>query len=157
MHKTYIKTLSQFVFIKILRANERFVVKHFMNQHIIKNFIEAFQNEKKRRQKGKKLNLLSEESSGPQFFSPNKVQAARDRLKAKETEKTQKQQDLEGKKALAAATKKQKKEDKAEKVKKTLEKKILNAELKKKKMTEMQVQKDLKNKASKMRGGGSHL
>ena len=155
MHKAYIKVSSQSVFTKILRANERLAVEHSIDQHIIKGLTEALRNEKKRKERGKKLNLLGEEGSGPQFFSSGKVQVARNRLEVKETEKVQKQQDLEEKKALAAAAKKHKEEAKAQRLRKALEKKILNAELKEKKMAERQVQKDLKNTASEVLGGGS--
>ena len=155
MHKEYLKAPTQPRFMKILRANERLAADHSIDQHIIRGLNSALRNEKKRRQRGKRLNLLGDGDSGPQFFSPSKVQAARDRLEAKEMERTQKQQELEGKKALTAAAKKQKEDDKAQRSKIATEKKILSAELREKKLAEKQVQKDLKNTASEIGEGSS--
>ena len=89
MHKLYFKQPSDLLLTKIIRANERLVSEHAIDQHIIQGLNTALKIEKKRRQRGKGLNLLGEEASGPQFFSPSKVHAARDVLKAKETEKLQ--------------------------------------------------------------------
>lgn len=94
--------------VRILRANERLAAERSIDQHIIRGFTISLREEKKRRQRGKRLNLLGVEDSGPQFFSPSKVQAARDRQAVKEDEKLQKQQEIEERKALATAARHQK-------------------------------------------------
>jgi hypothetical protein len=68
--------------------------------------------EKKKRQRGKHLNLLGEEDSGLQFFSPGRIQAARERQEAKKAEEAQRQLDIDARKALAAANKQRKEMEK---------------------------------------------
>ena len=97
---------------KLFRANERLTSQHSVDQHIIKGLTVSLRNEKKKRQRGKRLNLLGEEDSGPQFFSPQRVQAARQFQATKDTEEVLRQQQILDKKALAATRKAQKEEDK---------------------------------------------
>lgn len=141
IHRAYQNAPSSPLLAKILRANERLASEHSIDQHIIRGLNAALRNEKKRRQRGKRLNMLGEEASGPQFYSPGKVQAARDRQTVIEAEKLQKQQDLEEKRALAAAAKQQKAMEKAERMKIMAEKKILNEQAKQAKLAEKQAQK----------------
>ena len=77
--------------------------------------------EKKKRQWGKRLNLLGEEDSGPQFFSPGRVRAAREQQEAKKVEEAQRQQDINTRKALAAANKQRKEIEKQQRVEKVAE------------------------------------
>ena len=58
----------------------------------------ALKAEKKKQNRGKRLNLLGEEDDGPQLFSPSRVQAARDFAHYKEVEKEQQKRDVEEKK-----------------------------------------------------------
>jgi hypothetical protein len=44
--------------------------QHAVDKHIKKGLIETVISEKKRRQRGKKLNILGKEDHGLQFFSP---------------------------------------------------------------------------------------
>ncbi|SLM33726.1 hypothetical protein LPUS_02273 [Lasallia pustulata] len=60
----------------------------------------ALREEKRRRKRGKRLNLLGEEESGPQFFSPGRVTAVRTWQAEKEEEEQQHWQDIESRKAL---------------------------------------------------------
>ena len=71
----------------------------------------ALREEKRRRKRGKRLNLLGEEESGPQFFSPGRVTAARTWQAEKEEEEQQHRQDMESQKALVAFKKLQKEEE----------------------------------------------
>ena len=66
---------------------------------MIKGLQEALKMEKKKRRKGKKLNLLGQEDSRPQFFSPLKVQTAREFQALKEENKIIERQEIEEKKA----------------------------------------------------------
>ena len=85
-----------------------------VQQHITRGLHKALDLEKKRRQRGKKLNLLGEEGGGPIFFSPSKVQRAKALQQAKDAE-TQQKKDLQAEKKAQQATRKQEKErEKAE-------------------------------------------
>jgi hypothetical protein len=68
-----------------------------VQQHITRGLHKALDLEKKRRQRGKKLNLLGEEGGGPIFFSPSKVQRAKALQQAKDAE-TQQKKDLQAEK-----------------------------------------------------------
>jgi len=72
----------------------------------------SLKNEKKKKQRGKRLNLLNEEDSGPQFFNLQRVQAARQFQATKDAEEVLRQQQILDKKALAVTRKAQKEEDK---------------------------------------------
>ena len=85
-----------------------------MDIHVQNGLIEALKQEKKRRHLEKRLNLVGEEESGPQFFSPSRVQAARDYQASKETEEAKRQQGIKDIKAAAAAQKEQKEKEKNE-------------------------------------------
>ena len=78
IQRQYIKALDPTLLSLVFRANEHLASQHSVDQHVRRGLTEALRHEKKRRQQGKRLNLLGEEDSGPQFFSPGRVQAARD-------------------------------------------------------------------------------
>ena len=61
--------------------------------------------EKKKRRRGKKLNLLGQEDSRLQFFSPLKVQTAREFQALKEENEIIKRQKIEERKAQKATKK----------------------------------------------------
>src|SRR5450432_1396398 len=62
----------------ILHGHEKLAAQHSIDEHIINGLQEAFQIEKKKRARGKRLNLVGQEGdSGPHFFSPSQIQAAR--------------------------------------------------------------------------------
>jgi hypothetical protein len=82
--------------------------------HITRGLHKALSLEKKRRQRGKRLNLLGEEAGGPIFFSPSKVQRAKALQQAKDVEAQQKKDMQAEKKAQQAAKKQQKELEKAE-------------------------------------------
>ena len=69
----------------------------------------ALQLERRKRQRGKRLNLVGEEEFGPQFYSPTKVQAAQAFANSQKAEVEKKHLEIEAKKRLAN----QKKEKKA--------------------------------------------
>ena len=92
-----------------------------MDHHVVKGLTKALKHEKKRRQRGQRLNLLGEDDSGPQFFSPGRVQGARDYQDQKDINEAQRQQDIADKKAAAAIKKAQKEADKIQRVFLTLQ------------------------------------
>jgi hypothetical protein len=99
---------------KIFQANIDLAAQVAIQKHIISGLKEAIQIEKKKRQRGKKLNLLGEEDCGPQFFSPRRIQAARLYRDAKEAIREADRQRITNKKSQAAANKVQKEAAKAE-------------------------------------------
>jgi hypothetical protein len=50
---------------KIFRANKRLAAQYSIDQHVVRGLTTALQDKKKRRKRGKRLNLLGEEDSGP--------------------------------------------------------------------------------------------
>ena len=90
---------------KLFRANLTLATQHEIDHHIEQGLIKALKDEKKRRRRGKKLNLLGEEDSGPQFFSPARIQAARDYQESKETNEALRKQEINDKKSAAACQK----------------------------------------------------
>ena len=69
--------------------------------------------EKKKRRRGKKLNLLGQEDSRLQFFNLLKVQTAREFQALKEENEIIERQEIEERKAQRAVKKQQKEEEKA--------------------------------------------
>ena len=68
--------------------SETLASQHSLDTQTIINLQIALAKEKQRRKRGKKLDLLGEEhSAGAEFWSPNKVQRARDYNDTKETDK----------------------------------------------------------------------
>ena len=95
---------------KLFKANLYLSAQYAIDRHIKEGLIETIKNKKKKRQRGKHMNLLGEEESGPQFFSPTHIQAARDYQEIKEAEKAQQQQETANRKAAAKEKKKEKEE-----------------------------------------------
>jgi DDE superfamily endonuclease len=132
---------------KIFRAHERLAAHHDIDQHVVKGLCKALKDEKKRRKRGKRLNILGKEDSGPQFFSPAQVQAGRDWQAQKEEEEAQKQRHLKGKRAAIATQKLQKEEARLQRATQATERRLLAEEMKAAKKVERQAQKELKEAA----------
>ena len=115
VHRAYKFKPSPTKLSKILLANERLAAERAISQHIIKGLIEAFQNEKKRRKRGIRLNIAGEEGSGSIFFSPSKIQAAREFQLVKEEEEITRKQKVEEWKAQALIRKAEKEEERIQK------------------------------------------
>ena len=63
LHRVYKYKLKNIFLSKLLRANERLAAERSVNQYIIKGLLKALQQEKKRRNKGKRLNLFGKNDS----------------------------------------------------------------------------------------------
>ena len=61
---------------KVFRANERLVSQHSIDQHMLNSLANTLKDKKKKRRRGKRLNLVGDEDIGAQFFSPARVEAA---------------------------------------------------------------------------------
>lgn len=82
----------------MLRGSEQFAAKVEYLEFENNGLLEALKTEKKKRNRGKRLNLLGEEDNDLQLFLPSKVQAAREYAQSKEVEKKQHKKDAEEKK-----------------------------------------------------------
>jgi len=84
VYKEYKRAPTQKGLALIFRGHEELAAKDSINQHIIKGLQQSLKLEKRKRQKGKRLNLIGEEDYGPQFFTPERVRAAIDYQAQKE-------------------------------------------------------------------------
>jgi hypothetical protein len=85
IHKAYQKEPTTQLLTFIMHANSRLVVANSIAQHAIGGLVRALKMEKKKRNCGKRLNLVGEEDNGPQVFGLNEVHHAKayaDELKA---------------------------------------------------------------------------
>jgi hypothetical protein len=83
----------------LAKAAEALAAQHSIDAHQINGLREAFKLEVKKRRRGKCLNLLGESDSGPQFFSPARIKAARDYQAQKEAAELARKQQIADKKA----------------------------------------------------------
>ena len=81
----------------MLRGSEQLTAKVECLEFENKGLLEALKTEKKKSNKGKRLNLLGKEDNSPQLFSPSKIQAAREYAQSKEAKKEQYKKDEERK------------------------------------------------------------
>jgi hypothetical protein len=65
VYKEYKRALTQKGLALIFRGYEELAAKDSINQHIIKGLQQSLKLEKRKRQKGKRLNLIGEEDYGP--------------------------------------------------------------------------------------------
>jgi hypothetical protein len=121
-HKSaYLKDPSRDKVDLLFKANERLATQHAIDEITKKGLIETLQIEKKKRTRGKRLNLVGEECSGPQFFSPSRIQAAR----AYQAEKaTEQQAEKAAKEAVKALNKERKAREEAAKAEARLQRQV---------------------------------
>jgi DDE superfamily endonuclease len=132
---------------KLLRANEVLAAQHSVDQHVVKGLQQALNNEKRRRNRGKRLNLIGEEASGAQFFSPKRVEAALAWQAQKEEAEIQRQREIASKRIQAAAKKQYQEEAKVERAAIALQKRQLATEERVQKAAEKQALRELKEVA----------
>ena len=114
IQKVYEKQSIRALLFKIFIVNERFAVNEFINQHVIRDLLDALKNEKKRRKRDKKLNLLNEHHFEFQFFSSKRIQATKVYQTAKDEKKSRKQENMIEKRAQIIANKILKNKEKQE-------------------------------------------
>ena len=151
LQKRWIKSPTKEKADKAFRGLNLLVAQASIAQHRASGLEQALRNERKKRQRGKRLNLVGEEASGAQFFSPGRVQKARDLLAVKEEEERQRQEEISNAKVLAAAKKQKKEEEKMQRAVAMAEKRRLNVEAKAQKALERQAQLELKAEARKQK------
>lgn len=100
----------------IFRANEKLAAQHEVDEHVKRGLLNVLNEEKKRRRKGKRLNLLGEEDVGPQLFSPGRIQAAKTFQKEKEDAMEQEKLKKIERKAAAEAARQQRDQEKKDRM-----------------------------------------
>ncbi|KAF8847074.1 hypothetical protein BDZ45DRAFT_782437, partial [Acephala macrosclerotiorum] len=68
----------------ILKSQEKLAAQHEVDRYFYQGLEEALKDEKKRRQRGKRLNLVGEEEGEAQLFSDDQVRKALEIRDAKE-------------------------------------------------------------------------
>ena len=143
--------MIEFITDLILHANVHLAAQQSINVYIISGLHEALRLKRKRRKKGRKLNLLGKEDHGPQFWSPAQVRGARIVQAQKDGEEQANQHRIAEKKAKTIANKAQKEASKAERAlqaaahrQHALEEKARKAEEKAQKQAAKQVEKAAK-------------
>jgi DDE superfamily endonuclease len=125
--KTYTKNPTKEAFRKLTKANEANSALASIAEHRAKGLKEALQMEKKKRRRGKKLDLSGEPSGKAQFFGVEEVIAAQAFENAKlekiEQEKLDKEKKKEDKKIEKTVKEALQKQEKAKKAKQKVEKK----------------------------------
>jgi hypothetical protein len=145
-HKSaYLKDPSRDKVDLLFKANERLATQHVIDEITKKGLIEALQIETKKRTRGKRLNLVGEECSGPQFFSPSRIQAAR----VYQAEKAAEQQaEKAAKVAVKALNKERKVREEAAKAEARLQRQVvknMRAQIEAEKRTAKELQKQDKS------------
>jgi hypothetical protein len=95
----------------IFQSQERLAAQHEVDKHMQSGLLETLKNEKKRRQRGKKLNLVGEEDTGPQLFHSSRVFVAQGFEAEKQAKVAAEKADKEAKKAQGAENKRKKEQE----------------------------------------------
>jgi hypothetical protein len=129
---------------QILRINDFLLAKSIEDATEKKQLFAAIAIEKKKRSRSKRLNLAGEEDSGPQFFSPGRIQAAREFQALKEDERDAGKAEKALKKVEAEVLRQQKELEKVDRAKKRKERKEANLAAKAQDRAQKQAQRQLK-------------
>ena len=151
VQKIYTRAPTSALLAKIFEANLQLAAQHAIDLHNQNNLIEALEQEKKRRKRGKRLNLLGTEDNGPQFFSPSRVQAARDFQTSKDAEEAERQQGIADRKVAAAAKKLQKEKEKEMRVQDAAVRRQLQGETAAQKATEKLALQEARQAAAELK------
>jgi hypothetical protein len=141
IHKAYQKdpTAKRLTF--ILNANSRLAAANSIAQHTIGGLVRALKMEKKKRSRGKRLNLVGEESSGPQAFTPTQVHRAKAYAAKLKTEEEAERARINNNKVNAVAKKLQKEKERSERA--------LQASIRREEVAEKKAQKAIEVQARK--------
>jgi hypothetical protein len=89
----------------ILKAALKLSAEHEVDEHVKKGLIKSLELEKKKRKRGKKMNLAGNETNGCELYGPTEISEARAFQKEKEERATQEKEDKAIKKSEADARK----------------------------------------------------
>ena len=112
---------------KLLRASERLAAQQSILAHEVTGLRTAIQQEKRKRNRGKRLNLIRDEAGGPVLFSPAQVQRARAVIEQKEQDEVDRKAGIEARRAAAAMTRKEKAAKKAERAAEMAQRRLAKA------------------------------
>ncbi|KAI9656988.1 MAG: hypothetical protein M1829_000361 [Trizodia sp. TS-e1964] len=143
------KSSSDKLIKKLFTANERLAAEVSITNHINRGLQNALKKEVKKRKRGIRLDLTGGEESGPQFFSPSRVEAARTMQAPKETEELERRQAIDSCKTSAALKKLEKEQEKVQKAAALADKQRLATEAKLAKIAKPQARKELSETAPK--------
>jgi hypothetical protein len=147
VHKAYKKSPSATRLALILNANLRLAAQHSIDTHTITGLISALKKEKKKRARGKRLNLVGETDTGPQFFSPSRVHQAKEYSEEIKTQEEAERDRIAAKKVTAAENKVRKEQEKAERALRTAERRRVAAEKRIQQAVDIQARKELRKAA----------
>ena len=136
---------------KLFKANLHLASQNSIDQHISQGLVESLWDEKKRRKRGKHLNLVSKGENNTQFFSPSRIQEARDYQESKQAEEALRQQKIADKKVAAAEKRLQREKDKEERAQSAAVRRQLQAEAKAQKAAEKLVLQEAKKAAAELK------
>jgi hypothetical protein len=114
VHKAYQKSPTAQRLTIIFHANIRLATQHSIDQHTITGLMGALKDEKKKRSRGKRLNLVGEEDNRPQFYRPSEVLYAISYASEKEAQEQAERDWIEAGKVTTTANKVCKEQEKAE-------------------------------------------
>jgi hypothetical protein len=134
----------------LFRAAERLATQHEIDTHVNKGLRKALVFEKKKRRKGRKLNLLGEDNSAPQLFSPGRVQAAKAFQAQKEAIEVERKAAVAQKKAQGLENRLQKEKEKQERALQRAIRKEEVQEAKAQKQAEVQARKEAQKAAKEV-------
>ncbi len=97
-----------------MQANIQLAAQVSIQRHIIQGLTGALKLEKKKRRRGKALNLVGEQDSGPQFYSPGRITRAREFQGEKQAAEQADRARIDANKAQALANKVRNEAEKAE-------------------------------------------
>lgn len=113
-HQAYRRDREEPVLCKIMEANIKLSAQVSIQKHIINGLTGALKLEKKKRQRGKALNLVGEADNGPQFYGPEEIARAQQFQGEKAAAEQADRDRIEANKAQALANKVRKEAEKAE-------------------------------------------
>ena len=137
----YRKNPSRAKLEKLFKANEELAAQAALDRWTTTGLIEALKDEKKSHTRGKRLNVLGEEHTGPILFSVENVRRAQERFAEKEAFEKSERIRIDTKKAEAAAKKQKTEAEKAEKA--------LQAAARKENIEEVRLEEKAKKQAQK--------
>ena len=144
LQKSYQQSPSNQKLDKIFKSNQDLAATSEIRTHAFRRLEEAFGLERAKRSRGKRLNLVGEQDSGPQWFSPARIQRARDAQGAKEAEKEAQESARLDKKAETVARKSEQEEAKVQRVAERERKRVERKQ-------EEEARKEARSKAKELR------
>lgn len=127
LQRAYEKDPQPYLWEKLKRLQQALVAQHEIDEHKMQGLYETLKEEKKRRCKGKRLNLLNEEGGKAQLYDADKVRRAKEIAREKANKEAQQDADKQLKKEENIARKLQDAKDKKDRAIQRHEDKVAKA------------------------------